>query len=96
MRAVVVVRGAVDERDLWPYASLSESDGGRTTLTVTVHDTPGAGGRAPALTALGLEVISTHLIEPGESHLVDRRRRAAISSSENDAVRRCGDDSDQQ
>ena len=63
MRAVVVVRGAVDDRDIWPYAVLSESDGERTTLTVTVHDSQELVGVLSSLTALGLDVISTHLIE---------------------------------
>jgi hypothetical protein len=92
MRTVVVVRGAVDERDLWPYASLSASAGGRSTLTVTVHDTQELVGVLAGLTALGLEVISTHLIDESARE----RGRTAISSSENDAVDEPGDDSDQQ
>jgi hypothetical protein len=92
MRTVVVVRGAVDERDLWPYASLSESGGGRSTLTVTVHDSQELVGVLSSLTALGLEVISTHLIEESGGD----RRRQRISSSENDAAAGAADDSDDQ
>ena len=63
MRAVVVVRGTVDERDVWPYASWSDSDGTSTTLAVTVHDSRELVGVLAALTALGLEVTETHLTE---------------------------------
>ena len=66
MRAVVVVIGDVDERDVWPYAVWSDSDGTSTTLTVRVHDSQELVGVLSALTALGLEVTSTHLVdEPG-------------------------------
>jgi hypothetical protein len=96
MRAVVVVRGVVDERDVWPYAAWAESDGERTTLAVTVHDSQELVGVLSTLTALGLEVVSTHLIEePGRTHHGGPHREA-ISSSENDAVDEPGEDSDQQ
>lgn len=66
MRAVVVVTGEVDERDVWPYAVWSDSNGTSTTLTVRVHDSQELVGVLAALTDLGLEVTSTHLIdEPG-------------------------------
>jgi hypothetical protein len=66
MRAVVVVSGEVDERDVWPYAVWSDSNGTSTTLTVRVHDSQELVGVLAALTDLGLEVTSTHLIdEPG-------------------------------
>jgi hypothetical protein len=66
MRAVVVVAGEVDERDIWPYAVWSDSAGTSTTLTVRVHDSQELVGVLAALTDLGLEVISTHLVdEPG-------------------------------
>jgi hypothetical protein len=66
MRAVVVVAGEVDERDVWPYAVWSDSNGTSTTLTVRVHDSQELVGVLAALTDLGLEVTSTHLIdEPG-------------------------------
>ena len=74
---------------------LVESDGERTTLAVTVHDSQELVGVLSTLTALGLEVVSTHLIEePGTS----RRgaHRETISSSENDASTVPGDDSDEQ
>jgi hypothetical protein len=96
MRAVVVVRGVVDERDVWPYASFSESDGERTTLSVSVHDSQELVGVISTLTALGLEVVSTHLAQP-----VAAARPAAgpgpdaISSSENDAPTEAGDDSEE-
>ena len=38
MQAIVVVSGEVDERDIWPYATWSDSDGTHTTLTAKVHD----------------------------------------------------------
>ncbi len=63
MRAVVVVTGDVDERDVWPYAVWSDSDGTSTTLDVHVHDSQELVGVLAALTALGLEVTSTRLIE---------------------------------
>ena len=66
MRAIVVVAGDVDERDVWPYAVWSDSDSTSTTLTVHVHDSQELVGVLAALTALGLEVISTKLVdEPG-------------------------------
>ena len=66
MRAVVVVAGDVDERDIWPYAVWSDSNGTSTTLTVRVHDSQELVGVLAALTDLGLEIISTHLVgEPG-------------------------------
>ena len=66
MRAVVVVAGEVDERDVWPYAVWSDSNGTSTTLTVRVHDSQELVSVLAALTDLGLEVTSTHLIdEPG-------------------------------
>lgn len=87
MRAVVVVRGVVDDRDIWPYAVLSESDGERTTLTVTVHDSQELVGVLSSLAALGLDVTSTHLIEQtGARTGGSRARQAAISSSEDDAT----------
>jgi hypothetical protein len=96
MRAVVVVRGVIDERDVWPYASCAESDGERTTLDVTVHDSQELVGVLSTLTALGLEVVSTHLVEAP----ADRRQRGRlgdeISSSENDVGSDRGDDSGEQ
>ena len=94
MRAVVVVRGVVDDRDIWPYAVLSESDGERTTLTVTVHDSQELVGVLSSLAALGLDVTSTHLIEQTGA----RAGRfgaplAGISSSEDDATAEWGGDS---
>ncbi len=66
MRAVDVVSGEVDERDVWPYAVWSDSNGTSTTLTVRVHDSQELVVSLAALTDLGLEVTSTHLIdEPG-------------------------------
>jgi hypothetical protein len=66
MRAVVVVSGEVDERDVWPYAVWSDSNGTSTTLTVRVHDSQELVGVLAALTDLGLKVTSTHLVdEPG-------------------------------
>jgi hypothetical protein len=86
MRAVVVVRGAVDERDIWPYAVMSESDGERTTLTVTVHDSQELVGVLSSLAALGLDVTSTQLIQrAGGRGSGSRRRQEEISSSEDDA-----------
>ncbi|WP_404387091.1 hypothetical protein [Humibacillus xanthopallidus] len=96
MRAVVVVRGDVDERDIWPYAVMSESAGGRTTLTVTVHDSQELVGVLSSLAALGLEVISTHLIEQaGARASGPSPGPEEISSSEDDAVPSERDDSDQ-
>ena len=95
MRAVVVVRGVVDERDVWPYASCSESDGVRTTLSVTVHDSQELVGVISTLTALGLEVVSTRLGQrPGRSPQDDRQAEA-ISSSENDDRAQPAHDSEQ-
>ena len=75
MRAIVVVAGDVDERDVWPYAVWSDSDGTSTTLTVTVHDSQELVGVLAALTALGLEVTSTRLVdEPGGPAPSDPRR----------------------
>ena len=68
MRAVVVVTGDVDERDVWPYAVWSDSDGASTTLTVRVHDSQELVGVLASLTALGLEVTSSHLIEEPGGH----------------------------
>jgi hypothetical protein len=65
MRAVIVVHGVVDERDVWPYAMVQESDEQRTTLAVTVHDTQELVGVLSSMTAMGLEVISTHLVDAG-------------------------------
>ena len=66
MQAVVVVNGEVDERDVWPYATWCDSDGTRTTLTVRVHDSQELVSVLGTLTALGLEVTSTQLMdEPG-------------------------------
>jgi hypothetical protein len=53
----------VDERDIWPYAVWSDSDGTQTTLTAKVHDSQELVGVLAALTALGLEIVSTLLIE---------------------------------
>ncbi|HEX5968073.1 MAG TPA: hypothetical protein VFY88_06330 [Intrasporangium sp.] len=63
MQAIVVVAGEVDERDIWPYATWSDSDGTHTTLTAKVHDSQELVGVLAALTALGLEIASTVLIE---------------------------------
>jgi hypothetical protein len=99
MRAVVVVRGVVDERDVWPYASCSESDGQRTTLSVTVHDSQELVGVISTLTALGLEVVSTRLTRraAAKPRPWDRRdgQLAAISSSENDDRAQPADDSEE-
>ena len=66
MQAVVIVNGEVDERDVWPYATWCDSDGTRTTLTVRVHDSQELVAVLGTLTALGLEVTSTQLMdEPG-------------------------------
>jgi hypothetical protein len=97
MRAVVVVRGAVDDRDIWPYAVLSESDGERTTLTVTVHDSQELVGVLSSLAALGLDVSSTRLFEEtGARAAGSRNRPSRISSSEDDASTGPGDDSEDQ
>ena len=97
MRAVVVVRGAVDDRDIWPYAVLSESDGERTTLTVTVHDSQELVGVLSSLAALGLDVSSTRLFaETGARATGWRTRPPKISSSEDDASTEPGDDSEDQ
>jgi hypothetical protein len=71
MQAVVTVTGNVDERDIWPYAAWSFSDGTSTTLMVRVHDSQELVAVLGSLTALGLEVTSTHLIE--ESPIRDVR-----------------------
>src|SRR3954449_7480410 len=63
MPAVVVVAEDVDERDVWPYAVWSDSDGMSTTLTLRVHDSQELVGVLAALTAQGLEVTSARLIE---------------------------------
>ena len=63
MHAIVVVAGEVDERDIWPYATWSDSDGTHTTLTAKVHDSQELVGVLAALTALGLQIVSTMLIE---------------------------------
>ena len=63
MHAVVTVTGDVDERDIWPYAAWCDSDGTRTTLTVRVHDSQELVAVLGSLTALGLEVTSTQLVE---------------------------------
>ncbi|GAA2039564.1 hypothetical protein GCM10009740_35450 [Terrabacter terrae] len=69
MHAVVTVTGDVDERDIWPYATWCDSDGTRTTLTVRVHDSQELVAVLGSLTALGLEVTSTQLVEePPERH----------------------------
>ena len=66
MQAVVIVNGEVDERDVWPYATWCDSDGTRTTLTVRVHDSQELVAVLGTLTAMGLEVTSTQLMdEPG-------------------------------
>lgn len=72
MHAVVVVTGEVDERDVWPYAVWTGSDGTSTTLTVEVHDSRELVGVLAALTGLGLEVTSTHLVgePPGRAQTV--------------------------
>jgi hypothetical protein len=95
MRAVVVVRGVVDERDVWPYASFSESDGERTTLSVSVHDSQELVGVISTLTALGLEVVSTRLAQPSSARRADDAGPEAISSSENDDSAEDGDDSEE-
>lgn len=76
MRAVVVVTGEVDERDIWPYAVWSDSDGKSTTLTVRVHDSQELVGVLAALTDLGLVVTSTHLVDDsgGRGNAPDRLR----------------------
>ena len=63
MQAVVVVTGEVDERDIWPYARWSDSDGTSTTLRVRVHDSQELVGVLTALTDMGLQVTSTHLVD---------------------------------
>ncbi|HKX67999.1 MAG TPA: hypothetical protein VJN29_12310 [Intrasporangium sp.] len=69
MHAIVVVAGEVDERDIWPYAQWSDSDGTHTTLTAKVHDSQELVGVLAALTALGLQIVSTRLIaEPVGRH----------------------------
>ncbi|TQM57965.1 hypothetical protein [Humibacillus xanthopallidus] len=96
MRAVVVVRGVVDERDVWPYASCSESDGERTTLSVTVHDSQELVGVISTLTALGLEVVSTRLVQrTGTAQHPEDEQDEAISSSENDDPAHLSDDSEE-
>lgn len=95
MRAVVVVRGEVDERDVWPYASCSGSAGGQTTLSVTVHDSQELVGVISTLTALGLEVVSTRLVQgPGSTQRVDHSQDEGISSSEDDDPEESADDSE--
>ncbi|GAA2165716.1 hypothetical protein GCM10009826_41000 [Humibacillus xanthopallidus] len=90
------MRGMVDERDVWPYASFSESDGERTTLSVTVHDSQELVGVISTLTALGLEVVSTHLApRPSAARLADDAGPEAISSSESDDPDRPSDDSEE-
>jgi hypothetical protein len=63
MQAVVTVTGNVDERDIWPYAAWSFSDGTSTTLMVRVHDSQELVAVLGSLTALGLEVTSSYLVE---------------------------------
>lgn len=62
MRALVAVRGEVDERDIWPYASLLARDGVVTRLTVKAHDSLELVGDLLALLALRLEVVSMRVI----------------------------------
>jgi hypothetical protein len=96
MQAVVVVRGVVDERDVWPYASCSESDGERTTLSVTVHDSQELVGVISTLTALGLEVVSTRLVQrTGQAQQPEDGQHEVISSSENDDPAQLSDDSEE-
>ena len=58
MRAVVVVRGEVDERDVWPYASCSGSAGGQTTLSVT----PSGTGSLVTWTMTGEKTFATKVM----------------------------------
>jgi len=62
MRALVVVRGVVDERDIWPYASLQDRDGVSTRLMVKAHDSRELVGVLLALLELRLEVVSMRVI----------------------------------
>ncbi|MEW1953083.1 hypothetical protein [Terrabacter sp. NPDC080008] len=62
MQAMVTVAGAVDERDLWPYATWYDSDDTTTTLTVRVHDSQELVAVLATLTSLGLDVLNTHLL----------------------------------
>ncbi len=75
MQAVVIVNGEVDERDVWPYATWCDSDGTRTTLTVRVHDSQELVAVLGTLTALGLEVTSTQLMDEPGGAAADRTHR---------------------
>jgi hypothetical protein len=79
MQAVVVVTGEVDERDVWPYAVWTGTDGTCTTLTVAIHDSRELVGVLATLTGLGLEVTSMHVVVDGRpsvpGHDTARRRR---------------------
>ncbi len=61
MRAEVVVQGAVDHADLWPYAVGSERTGDRSVLTLEVHDTQEFVGVLEAILARGLGVSCAEL-----------------------------------
>ena len=92
MLAIVVMTGDVDERDVWPYAVWTDSDGASTTLTVRVHDSQEFVGVLVSMTALGLEVRSARLIEEhgggdaagGDAHMPrsrgDRRHRGGVAA----------------
>ena len=57
-----MVRGEVDERDIWPFASVLDRDEAGTTLMVKAHDLLELVGVLLALLTRRLEVVSMRII----------------------------------
>lgn len=71
MRALVVVRGEVDERDIWPFASVLDRDEAGTRLMVKAHDPLELVGALQALLARRLEIVSMQ-VTPDPSGRTER------------------------
>ena len=62
MRAEVVVRGMLDQVDLWPYAIDSECHGATTLFTLEIHDRQEFLGVLERLVTRGVEVSQAQML----------------------------------
>ena len=62
MRAEVVVRGMLDQVDLWPYAIDSECRGTTTVVTLEIHDRQEFLGVLERLVTRGIEVSQAQML----------------------------------
>jgi hypothetical protein len=62
MRAEVVVRGMLDQVDLWPYAIDSECHGPTTVFTLEIHDRQEFLGVLERLVTRGVEISQAQVV----------------------------------